>query len=88
MNKKTEEVCSISVFWIDFFCMTFHFRPLFDDHIYTYTGTITHSKLDDFCSFLYVKRNLCNNHLKVDASCIPKSEGSYCHPKLDVSYLF
>ena len=42
-------------------------------------------KVDNYCTFLYIVKNLCNNHPKVDVSCHPKLD-VYCLPKLgDIS---
>jgi len=48
--------------------------PILDvSHFHPNTGDYyTHPKVDDYCSFLYIVRNLCNNHPKLDVSFLPK----------------
>ena len=50
--------------------LTSHFHPNVD-------GYCTHPKVDDYCSFLYIVRNLCNNHPKLDVSYLPKLVGTF-----------
>ena len=41
--------------------------------------------MDDYCTFLYIVRNSCNIHPKMDVSCLPNLDDIGQYPKMDVS---